>query len=298
MILLTGSNGFLGNVILKYLSSEKKEVFTLSKKNANLNIDLSLEQPTFNHSFTLVIHAAGKAHSVPRSILENQEFFNVNLNGTKNLLNGLMLTKHLPKAFVYISSVSVYNKEMGDLINENTPLLASDPYGKSKIAAEKLISEWCLNQNIICTILRLPLIAGPNSPGNLGAMIKGIKKGYYFNIDNGKAKKSIVLAEDIANIILKASEIGGIFNLTDGYHPSFKELSTHIAKELNKNEPRNIHSLLAIAFALIGDIIGKKAPINSNKLKKITSNLTFDDSKARKLLGWNPTSVLEGFRIN
>ena len=47
-----------------------------------------------------------------------------------------------------------------------------------------------------------------------------------------------------------------------------------------------------------GDIAGKYAPLNSDKLNKITSTLTFDDSKARAAFGWNPTPVLEGFKIN
>jgi hypothetical protein len=42
---------------------------------------------------------------------------------------------------------------------------------------------------------------------------------------------------------------------------------------------------------------GNNAPNNTNKLKKITSNLTFDDSLAREKLGWNPTPVLKGFKI-
>ncbi|MBC7915293.1 MAG: hypothetical protein H7Y07_14350 [Pyrinomonadaceae bacterium] len=48
----------------------------------------------------------------------------------------------------------------------------------------------------------------------------------------------------------------------------------------------------------MGDILGKRAPINSVKLKKITSDLTFDDSKAREILGWNPTPVLKGFKVS
>lgn len=50
-------------------------------------------------------------------------------------------------------------------------------------------------------------------------------------------------------------------------------------------------------MARIGDLIGNKAPINSKKLNKIIFDLTFDDSKAVKAFGWNPTPVLEGFQI-
>ena len=294
-ILLTGSSGFLGKEILNHIGQDN--IKTLSRHFSDYKNDLQAGIPLFKERFNLVIHAAGKAHSFPKTEAEKQDYFNVNVKGTSNLLKNLE-NSGVPNSFIFISSVAVYGKESGILINENENLLAKDAYGQSKIQAEELITKWCAKNNAICTILRLPLIAGSNPPGNLGSMIKAIQKGYYFNIDGGKAKKSIVLAGDVARIIPKAAKIGGVFNLTDGYHPSFKELSSLIAEQLNKKPPGNIPGLLAKAVARIGDILGKRALINSVKLKKITSDLTFDDSKARELLGWNPTLVLEGFKIS
>ncbi len=292
-ILLTGGSGFLGKIIKTVL--HEHEISTLAKSAADINVDLRKATAvlTFND---VVVHAAGKAHLKPGNKIEAQDFFDVNVIGTSNLLKGLE-SSVLPKSFIFISTVAVYGMESGKLINEDTPLAAVDPYGKSKLQAERLIWDWCQKNKVICTILRLPLIAGPNPPGNLGSMIRGIKKGYYFNIAGGKAQKSIVLAEDVAKIIPAAANIGGIYNLADGYNPSFSELSESIAGQLAKNKPANIPMWLARIAANIGDILGAKAPINSDKLKKITSDLTFDDSKARDLLGWNPTPVLRGFKI-
>jgi nucleoside-diphosphate-sugar epimerase len=129
-------------------------------------------------------------------------------------------------------------------------------------------------------------------------MISGIKKGFYFNIAGGSAKKSMVLASDVAKYLLKASEIGGIFNLTDGYHPSFFEFSDNISRQLGKSRSINLPFWLAKGLALTGDLFGAKAPFNSAKLYKMTSDLTFDDSKARETFGWKPTPVLEGFKIS
>jgi nucleoside-diphosphate-sugar epimerase len=182
---------------------------------------------------------------------------------------------------------------MGVQIDEKHPLLAIDPYGLSKIQAEHLVLDWCQKNNVLCTILRLPLLVGENPPGNLGVMLNGIKKGYYFNIAGGLARKSMVLAEDVANVLIKASEIGGIYNLTDGYHPSFYELSNAIAKNNGKKRIFNMHFLIAKSIALIGDFVSTKFPLNSSKLNKITTDLTFDDSKARHILGWNPEKVLD-----
>lgn len=137
---------------------------------------------------------------------------------------------------------------------------------------------------------RLPLLVGDNPPGNLGAIIKAIRNGYYFNINGGKAMKSMVLAEDVAKFIPTIAPIGGIYNLTDGVHPSFYQLSLAISKKRIYNLPL----FLARMVAKFGDLYGYKAPLNSIKLDKLISDLTFDDSKAR-IMGWNPRHVLEFF---
>ena len=102
----------------------------------------------------------------------------------------------------------------------------------------------------------------------------------------------MVLATDIAKVIIKVSKIGGIYNLTDSYDPSFTELSNIIAQHLDKPKPFTIPLFVAQVLAKFGDVLGNKFPLNSAKLKKITSDLTFNDSKAREF-GWKPRSVLE-----
>jgi len=293
-ILITGANGFLGKVIRNVLNNN--DIITLSRTNSTLNFDLSNSIPLIDTHIDLVIHSAGKAHLNPTSNDEILNFYTINVVGTKNLLKGLMAKP--PKQFVFISSVGVYGLITGQTVKESTTLQARDPYGRSKMEAEEVVKKWCNEYNVICTILRLPLVVGENPPGNLGAMIRGIKKGYYFNIAGANVKKSMVLAEDVARSILKVSEIGGIYNLTDGYHPSFQELSNHISIQLSKGKPMNMPLWLAKIIAKFGDLLGSKAPLNTNKLKKITSHLTFDDSKAREAFGWDPTPVLKGFILN
>jgi nucleoside-diphosphate-sugar epimerase len=296
-ILLTGASGFLGRSISKQLSNKHNFIYSLSKTSGDYKISLSEDVPNFEQNFELVIHTAGKAHKTPNTKFEVQEIYNVNVNGTSNLLIGLEKTV-LPQQFVFISSVSVYGLEFGLNIREEHELLAKDSYGLSKIKAEKLIYEWCKKHKIICTILRLPLVVGANPPGNLGAMIKAIKRGYYFNIAGGKTKKSMVLIDDVAKNILKAAKVGGVYNLTDGYHPSFVEISNLISKQLKKNNSLNIPMWIAKIISYVGNLMGTKALLNTNKLNKIRSDLTFDDSKAKEAFSWMPSPVLKVFKIN
>jgi nucleoside-diphosphate-sugar epimerase len=299
-ILLTGASGFLGKSIVRTLATQQVKVVLIGRHmNDDIFCDLSLSYPLIPaHNIDVVIHSAGKAHIMPKNDTEKQAFFDVNVKGTQNLLHAIEASGKLPKSFIFISTVAVYGVDQGMNIDENAPLLAKDPYGLSKIQAEQIVLVWCEENNVICTILRLPLLAGANPPGNLGTMIKGIKKGYYSNIAGGRAQKSMVLASDIAQCILKVSEIGGIYNLTDGYHPTFSELSRTISLQLGRKYVPNIPLFFAKIMAKFGDFYGDNFPINSSKLLKIVSPLTFDDSKARKAFGWNPRKVLEGFNIS
>ena len=159
------------------------------------------------------------------------------------------------------------------------------PYALSKIKAEKYLEEWCAMHNVKLSILRPSLIAGPNPPGNLGAMIHGIKSGKYLRV------------QDIANLVPLLIEKGGIYNVCDSYQPSFRELEMVICKQLNKKLPLSIPYWFAKSMAVFGDCFGEKAPINSLKLRKITHSLTFSNEKAMRELGWKPMNVLKNFRI-
>lgn len=299
-VLLTGASGFLGNIIKQKLS-ETYSVTTLGNgvdTSNHIFFDLKVQTKiNINTSFDIVIHCAGKAHIIPKTDIEKKEFFEINQHGTARLLNALTNSSNKPQSFVFISTVAVYGLWSGKNISEEAPLKATDPYGYSKILAETLVKNWCLENKVTYTILRLPLLIGQKPKGNLRDMIVGIKKGIYVNISGGLARKSMVLAEDVAVFIPKIASIGGTFNLTDGYHPNFFELSQHIAKILGKRMPFNISSRIMFFLAKFGDIFGDRFPFNSLKLKKITSDLTFDDTKARKEVNWNPTPVLEGFQL-
>lgn len=293
-ILLTGANGFLGSYIKKYFQQRHK-LETLGRSTwCDYTCDIANEVPTLGNDLDVVIHAAGKAHLVPRTQEEADDFFRVNHQGTMHLLQALE-KQHL-SAFIFISTVAVYGLQEGENISEISPLNATDPYGRSKIVAEGAVMEWCNRHNIPCTILRLPLLIGADAPGNLQAMIRGIKSGIYFDISKGKAKKSMVLASDIPVAIEQSIGITGIFNLTDGYHPSFGELSGLIAGQINRKVLSIPYWIAAIA-ARFGDLLGNKAPINSRKLRKITTNLTFDDTHAQEILKWSPKKVLENFKL-
>jgi nucleoside-diphosphate-sugar epimerase len=295
-LLFTGASGFLGSN-LKPLLKQKFEVKTLGLTDSDdYKVNIATTIPELDKSFDVILHAAGKAHVVPKTEEEKKLFFDINYHGTINLCKALEKYR-LPKAFIFISTVAVYGLETGENITEEYPLNGETPYALSKIQAEQFLTEWCSKNNVVLSIIRPSLIAGPNPPGNLGAMIKGIKTGAYLSIAGGKARKSVLMVQDIARLLPALIEKGGVYNVCDDSQPTFRELEVLIAQQLGKKLPQSIPYWLAKSMALAGDLLGEKAPINSLKLSKITESLTFSNEKAKRELHWQPLNVLNNFKV-
>lgn len=295
-LLFTGASGFLGNNILPILE-KMYDIHTIGlTDDDDINFNIAKDVPPINTHYDIVLHAAGKAHTVPKTEEERRVFYDVNYNGTVNLCKALE-NSGFPKAIVFISTVAVYGCEFGELITEEHPLDGNTPYAESKIMAEEYLTNWCRDNGVVLGILRPSLLAGHNAPGNLGAMVDGIQRGRYLNIAGGKVKKSILMAEDIARLLPLVAERGGIYNVCDNYHPSFGEISASVAEQLGKHTPKSIPYWMAWCMAKVGDLIGNNAPINSSKLEKMTKSLTFSNEKARKELGWEPIEVLSHYKV-
>lgn len=301
-LLFTGGTGFLGRNIKPELS-KKYEVTTIGPTvKDDLKVDIAascvLAKSTFSLPcrYDIVLHAAGKAHVYPKTEEEKRSFYDINYHGTVNLCRALENTP--PHSLVFISTIAVYGSIPGCNDTENSRTLIGDsPYADSKIKAELFLSSWCAEHGVILTILRPSLIAGNGAPGNLGAMVNGIKTGRYLSINHGVAKKSIVMAEDIANLVMLAADKGGVFNVCDNYNPSFGELEKVVAAQLGKRPPISIPYWLAKCIAIAGDVLGDWFPINSSRLRKIVTDDIFSSEKAQRELGWKPLSVLENYRI-
>lgn len=289
---MTGANGFLGQHIQRPI---KGEIISLGKsRNNNISLDLSCTVPKVS-KVDVVIHNAGLAHVIPQNRLSKRSFYSTNYQGTLNLLEGLESCPQLPEQFIFISTVAVYGKEAGEMISEDYPLSGATAYARSKILAEQAVKEWCNKNGVQYVILRLPLVVGENPPGNLGALYKSIKNRKYIRISGNKARKSVVLAKDVAELIPRLNGKRGTFNLTDGVHPTFEEIEQALELGTGQKIRYSLPSSVFHAFGIAGNIlkaVNLPVPLTSDTIKKLTATLTFDDSRARVELGWFPRPVL------
>jgi nucleoside-diphosphate-sugar epimerase len=299
--LVTGAFGFLGRYLVEALVGSGSKIVALDLPGrgfvADIACDLRSSVPDFtNRRVTQVYHLAGLAHLVPRSPAVERRFYQVNLEGTRNLLKGLDELEALPEAVVFISTVAVYGLETGEMVDENASRMAEDPYGKSKRLAEDLVIQWCEANRVRCGIVRLPLVAGRGAPGNLGAMIRAVRGGWYLAIGNGEARRSMVLADDVAKGLMLVASRGGVFHLTDGEHPRMRDLEDGLCKALGRPWLPRIPLSAARAVSRVGDfagiVSGLQMPFDTRRYSRLTTALTYSDDKARRQLGWSPRGVL------
>lgn len=312
-ILLTGASGFLGSRIHAHLTPDHY-VRTLGRTpldqpltgGSHVVCDLAQDVPRLpNEAVDLVVHAAGKAHSVPRSADELADYERVNVRGTARLLTALERLPALPNALVHISTVLVYGRLEGHLLDETIPLGARDAYGQSKVGAEAAVRAWAARTGVCTTILRLPLVVAEQPNGNVAALMNAIRRGYYVRIGTGAARRSMVRADDVAELVRRAAGVGGTFHLTDGCHPSVRELEDAIARRVGRRMIPSVSLPVAKAVATVGDGLnavtgrigsGRRFPLDSITLQKLTGSLTFSDEAARRQLNWRPRPVLDLLR--
>ena len=295
-LLFTGGTGFLGKNVRPILDKMYEVTTCGITPDDMIKTNLAKEAPVLDQHYEVVLHACGKAHVVPKTEEEKKAFYDVNYTGTIHLCDALEKVG-TPKALIFTSTVAVYGCEYGELITEEHPLEGTTPYADSKIKAEEYLTQWSKRHSVVLGILRPSLLAGKDAPGNLGAMVNGVRKGFYMNIANGKVVKSILMAEDIAHILPALIEKGGVYNVCDTFQPSFGQISESVARQLGKRKPISIPYWIAKCMALVGDCLGSKAPINSYKLEKMTKSLTFSNEKARRELEWEPLDVLTHYNI-
>jgi len=234
---ITGSNGYIGNFLTKYLTE---------KGNSVLGIDLSSHQRqrsyknfTFiksdirennikdifkEHKVTHVIHTAfimQPQHNKKRET-------NVDVYGSKNIFLAASQTRSV-KQFINISSTSIYGgfKDNPLWIKEEHPLRPRDwLYAQNKKKVEEFIFSKKVKMNIVN--LRLCTVVGPNyyKKGGVVAIISKGSIGINLN-----SKPSIVQfchendIKQIMEFILNDNNINGIFNIAPDSFATVNDLN-------------------------------------------------------------------------
>ena len=163
MVFITGSSGFVGQILTSYLIHHQIKYVEMSRNNFG-----SLDS-IFLMDVKIIIHLAGKAHDLKNTSVP-EEYYQVNTELTKKIFDAFVASE--AKVFITLSSV----KAVADLVDvELTEQHHPNPvthYGKSKLLAEQYILSKEIPDGKRVFILRPCMIHGPGNKGNLNILYK------------------------------------------------------------------------------------------------------------------------------
>ena len=248
----------------------------------------------------IVFHLAGMVHSVPGTNEEEQEFFRVNVEGTRNLLEAAR--KNKVKRIVFYSSVGVYGKDADFHGDELSPCKPGSVYAKSKYQAEQLVLNSSNGGGPEGVVLRFPVVYGPLDRGNVAKLIKAVQSKLFFYFGDGNCLRSMISSKNAAEAAVKAAfepkAANEMFCVTDGRDYTMNELVDSVCHALDISwRPYHVPVLLADIAGRFGDVLRKWGrvpfPIDSDRVRKLSRPLTFSCEKAKKVLGYEPVETLE-----
>ena len=304
-VLVTGANGFIGQHLIKKLKSLDVNVSVLVRDRNKLGFDdvNIFEGDIFNNEILryaveradIVFHLVSKTHDFSCSHNSIDDYFKINVEGTRNLLNACIGSN--VKHFVYFSSVKAMAEDSKDVLDESFPPNPTTVYGKSKLAAEKIVAEYGERHGFKTTALRLPLVYGPGNKGNIYRMIKAIDRGLFIIIGNGENRRSMVYVENVVDAALavvdRQEATNEVYIVTDGMDYTVKDLYETIVKELRRKPmpfcmPMNLAKIVSWLGDVAGNFVKKPLPFNSNVLNKLTASYVLSSGKIQKNLGFSP----------
>lgn len=301
-ILVTGGAGFIGSHLVEQLLSEGiwsvtivddlNDFYPPAIKKANLEFLRSKGEISFfetdirdadslaavfeNGGFDVVVHLAARAGVRP-SLSEPKLYAETNINGTLNLLE--LARADNVRQFVFGSSSSVYG------INEKVPFAEEDPirnpispYASTKAAGELICHTYSHLFDIRTVCLRFFTVYGARQRPDLAIhkFSKLIWDGKPIQVfGDGSTRRDYTYVDDIVQGIRSAIDYDG---------------SMHEVFNLGESETTELSRLIE----LLENALGKKAVIDRQPMQPGDVPVTYADiSKARELLGYNPTTKIE-----
>lgn len=291
-ILITGSNGFLGQYLCQYLSGKKHFILAHTRQPqvfdhpniTNINFDLNdnLDSLDLSH-VDVIIHCAGRAHVMNETAASPLEAYRqTNVQGTLNLAKKAVQSG--VKRFIYLSSIKVNGEQTtvqpfkpSDMINTD------DPYGLSKYEAEQALLTLSKQTGLEVVIIRPVLIYGPNVKANFKSMVGLASKKLPLPIgclDNKRSMVSIYNLADLIHICITHSNAKGeVFIASDQDDISVKQLFEKLA--YHQNNKLLMLPVPKILISFLASLVDKKAVAS-----RLCSELVVDSSKNTQLLGW------------
>lgn len=298
-ILVTGAGGFIASHLIEeliYLGAKPKAFVRYNSRNdfgliENLPLetkgkievvagDLRDYDAVYDamNGCEIVFHLAALI-AIPYSYVHPKEVIETNIMGTYNVLNAAKRLK--VKKIVHTSTSEVYGTAIKVPISEDHPLQGQSPYSASKIGADKIAESFYCSFGLPVATIRPFNTYGPRQSARaiIPTIITQILKNKTIHLGSLSPKRDLTYVNDTVDgfvaVAMSSKSIGEVINIGSGHEISINDLTQKIAF-LMKREIKIVCQSK------------RKRPAKSE-----VERLLADNSKAKRLLGWEPKYSLE-----
>jgi len=276
--LITGSSGFVGTNFIALSSNFNIQTVDLLSVNPT---DINFE------AIDSVLHLAALVHQMKGA--PEQLYFKVNRDLAFEVAK--RAKDQGVKQFVLMSSAKVYGESTsnGGYWNEESECFPTDPYGKSKLEAERLI-RGLEDDNFKVAIVRSPLVYGAGVKANMLSLIRLVDRFPLLPLGNIQNKRSIVYIGNLVALLntIIEQQVSGVYIAGDRSPLSTSQMIRFIALAFSKRI-----FLIKIPIFIMA-IIGKIVP---SIVDRLYGSLVLDNSNTNRVLDFTPPySSEEGLR--
>jgi nucleoside-diphosphate-sugar epimerase len=246
-----------------------------------------------------VVHLAARVHVMrDRAADPLAEFRRVNVDGTRMLLDAAAGAG--VERFVFASSVKAVGETSAEPWTEDTPPRPADPYGVSKLEAERAVAAADGAGAMRTTTLRLPLAYGPNVRGNVLSLFGAVWRGLPLPLAGVENRRSLLFAGNFAaaaqTVLVSPAAAGQLFCVGDGVSVSTPGLVRMIAAALGR--PARLvpyPARLLRAAARAGDVLSRAVPfpLTSAAVARLSGSLEVDPSRLARMTGFVPPYTMQ-----
>jgi nucleoside-diphosphate-sugar epimerase len=301
--LVTGASGGLGSAIVTSLLARGKRVRALVRRPPD-HLPAGME---------VVIGDLGDPVAVDRAVSGARVVIHAGaamkggwpgheratVVGTRNVLEAC--GKHRVGKLIHISSLSVVHWAGGEADEAITELSPLEPrseerghYTRAKLAAERLVTQYCLKRDIPALILRPGQIFGGRIPLMTAAIARRMGK-HWIVLGNGNLRLPLIHIDDVVRAIEVAAECdSGEGQIVQLVHPEaltqneVLTLALGTSAKVRRIPRAAIFALGGLSEVCLG-LLRRKSPLSRYRLRSALSRRLFDGKHAHLLPGWRPT---------
>jgi nucleoside-diphosphate-sugar epimerase len=304
---VTGAGGFVGRALVERLRASGTIVRGLVRTaREGIADDLVAADLTsmpiderLLEGIDLVYHLAAKTHDLADAAGVEAEYERVNVDGTRRLL--ACIPEGAVRRVVYVSSVKAVDEGGTDRVDESVEAYPTTPYGRSKLAAERLVWRAAGERGFEPVCLRFPLLYGVGQRGNLQRMIAAIAH-HRFPVPpaNGNRRSMLHVGNAVDALVLAGlhpAAAGRVYTVTDARPYSTREIYDAIRAALGRrparwSAPEWSFQMAAGAGDLARRAIGRRVGFDSEALHKLIGSAWYGGTRIFEELGYHPTRDL------